>query len=39
MAVLAVGNALYALDGAASPGHTESTPTNEVLDLSARTSP
>jgi non-specific serine/threonine protein kinase len=33
MAVLAVGNTIYAIDGAGAPGHTDSVNTNEAIDV------
>jgi non-specific serine/threonine protein kinase len=34
LAVLAIGNTIYTVDGAGAPGHTDSVPTNEAIDLS-----
>ena len=33
LALLSVGNTLYAIDGAVAPGHTHSVNTNEALTL------
>ena len=34
MAVLSVGNTIYAIGGAAAPGHIFSVTTNEAVDIS-----
>ena len=33
MAVLAIGNTVYAIVGAGAPGHTDSLTTNEAVDV------
>jgi non-specific serine/threonine protein kinase len=34
MAVVAVGNTVYTIDGAGEPGHVDSLPTNEAVTVS-----